>query len=107
LIVVIAILGILAAIAVPRLAGFRDKAIEEGDYTTAAIVGKAASMYIASDPSVKYGDAIEMSDIKDYLEAGADTKYSDATEPTISYTEDDGIQVFKGEGNVLYPRPTE
>jgi type IV pilus assembly protein PilA len=50
LIVVIAILGILAAIAVPRLGTFQDKAKQKADYSTAATIGIAASAYIADNP---------------------------------------------------------
>ncbi|MGI6382262.1 MAG: prepilin-type N-terminal cleavage/methylation domain-containing protein [Tissierellaceae bacterium] len=42
LVIVIAILGILIAIAVPRLAGFRDSAAERADEATAETIEKAA-----------------------------------------------------------------
>lgn len=48
LIVVIAILGILAAIAVPRLSGVRDNAALSADKATAATIAKAAQLYAAS-----------------------------------------------------------
>lgn len=48
LIVVIAIIGILAAIAIPRLGGFRESAALSADNATAAIIGKAAETYAAS-----------------------------------------------------------
>ena len=48
LIVVIAILGILAAIAVPSLGGFQERARQAADKTTAATIGKAAAAYVAS-----------------------------------------------------------
>lgn len=49
LVVVIAILGILAAIAVPRLTGFRDTAGIAADKTTAASIAKAAELHAASN----------------------------------------------------------
>lgn len=45
LIVVIAILGILAAIAVPRLIGFKDEASKAADEATAATIAKAAELH--------------------------------------------------------------
>ena len=47
LIVVIAILGILAAIAIPRLAGFRASSALAADNATAAIIAKSAETYTA------------------------------------------------------------
>lgn len=49
LVVVVAILGILAAIAVPRLGGFRESAAVSADKATAATIAKAAEMYYASE----------------------------------------------------------
>jgi prepilin-type N-terminal cleavage/methylation domain-containing protein len=49
LIVVIAILGILAAIVVPRLGGFQERARESADEQTAAIIAKAAMAQIAAE----------------------------------------------------------
>ncbi|MFY9286563.1 MAG: prepilin-type N-terminal cleavage/methylation domain-containing protein [Tissierellaceae bacterium] len=49
MVIVIAILGILIAIAVPRLAGFRDRAQDSADKATAATIGKAAELYYATE----------------------------------------------------------
>ena len=49
LIVVIAILGILAAIAVPRMAGFTDKARQANDEEYATIVAHSFQTLMASD----------------------------------------------------------
>jgi type IV pilus assembly protein PilA len=51
LIVVIAILGILAAIAVPRLNGFTENARQSADREAAAVVANAAAMYHAMNPA--------------------------------------------------------
>ena len=48
LVVVIAILGILAAIAVPRLSGFRDTATVAADEASAETIAKAANLYVAT-----------------------------------------------------------
>ncbi len=64
LIVVIGILAILTAIAVPRLAGFTDKAKEANDEQLAAIFKKAFLVAIASGdiqvPSESGGTTIEI-----------------------------------------------
>lgn len=49
LIVVIAILGILAAIAIPRLGGFQDSAKVASDVSTANTLSSAAKMIVARD----------------------------------------------------------
>ena len=48
LIVVIAILGILAAIAIPRLGGFSQSAANRADESNKRIIEAAAQMYIAN-----------------------------------------------------------
>lgn len=52
LVIVIAILGILIAIAVPRLAGFRDSAEVKADEASAETIARAANLYVAT-----HGDA--------------------------------------------------
>ena len=54
LVIVIAILGILIAIAVPRFAGFRDRAQDSADKATAATIGKAAELYYATEGAKLY-----------------------------------------------------
>lgn len=49
LIVVIAILGILAAVAVPRLGGFRSQAQTQADAANAKVVQSAAAMWLAEN----------------------------------------------------------
>lgn len=51
LIVVIAILGILAAIAIPRLSGFTDQAKKASDEQMANVVANAAATYYAANNS--------------------------------------------------------
>jgi type IV pilus assembly protein PilA len=52
LIVVIAIIGILAAIAIPRLGGFQESARQRADEQYAAVVANAAIMYLATNETV-------------------------------------------------------
>lgn len=52
LIVVIAILGILAMIAIPRLAGFTESARQASDKEKVAIAANAAAMYLASHEEI-------------------------------------------------------
>ena len=52
LIVVIAILGILAAIAIPRLAGFSDKANKSAVVAEARTILTAYSTLVAEDPDI-------------------------------------------------------
>lgn len=49
LIVVIAILGILAAIAIPRMSGFTDRAEKAADEQFGALVGNSLTMLIATE----------------------------------------------------------
>ena len=49
LIIVIAILGILAAIALPKFSGFTEKAKEAADKATAATISNAVKLYVASE----------------------------------------------------------
>ncbi|MFZ5966244.1 MAG: type II secretion system protein [Bacillota bacterium] len=51
LVVVIAILGILAGIAVPRLGGFQEQARQAADEQLASQIANAAAIYIARNPN--------------------------------------------------------
>ncbi|NBG87532.1 prepilin-type N-terminal cleavage/methylation domain-containing protein [Isachenkonia alkalipeptolytica] len=65
LIVVIAILAILALIALPRLSQFISDAGESADDATAAVIYRAASAYIASNPNL---EALDVSEIQKYVD---------------------------------------
>nr|WP_259473038.1 type II secretion system protein [Clostridium estertheticum] len=60
LIVVIAILGILAAIAIPRLAGFTDKAKTSADTEYGSLIGHSVQTMIASGDIANNGAAITL-----------------------------------------------
>ena len=73
LIVVIAILGILAAIAIPRFAGFTDKAKDSADKQYGALVGNAVVVLMAEGTITGSGTVIL---------AAADGKFVAATSVT-------------------------
>lgn len=69
LIVVIAILGILAAIAVPRLGGFRESAEAVARQANDRIIQGAIHMYIANGGSgSEWGESAGETEWEDYLE---------------------------------------
>lgn len=53
LIVVIAILGILLAIAIPKLGGFKEIAALKADQATAATIANAAELYVTENPTAE------------------------------------------------------
>lgn len=59
LVVVIAILGVLATIAVPKLGGFRARGADAADRATAATIVKAAELYNAT---AKSGEELQEKD---------------------------------------------
>jgi type IV pilus assembly protein PilA len=69
LVIVIAILGILIAIAVPRFADFRDKAADRADNATMKTIAKAAELYVASNDAVKPTDGDPIITIDDLVSA--------------------------------------
>lgn len=72
LIVVIAILGILAAIAIPRLSGFGDSAKKTGIKTEHKMLVSAIQMYRSEqvDPSADLGDSLALTELDNYVEGG-------------------------------------
>jgi len=67
LIVVIAILGILAAIAIPRIGGFRADAQEKAIVANARTLASAYSMYLAGTNNAILTGSIEPSTLSTYL----------------------------------------
>ncbi|MBM7613981.1 competence type IV pilus major pilin ComGC [Alkaliphilus hydrothermalis] len=72
LIVVIAILGILAAIAVPRLGGFRDTAQTQAEATNVKVIESAVAIYHAANGSYPANVAA----LTQYLEADIINQYT-------------------------------
>ncbi|CAH2214674.1 competence type IV pilus major pilin ComGC [Tepidibacter aestuarii] len=68
LIVVLAILGIIAAIAVPKFTKVQDTAKEKADIATAAMIEKAAETYFISETNPSTSITIEQLVTNDYLD---------------------------------------
>lgn len=103
LIVVIAILGILAVMMIPRLGGFQESAREASDEQAASIISNAASMYMAKYPDKT--DAPKVDELvaeklisqTDSTFTGKSKKYKDI-KPAISLDANDGsVIVTMGE----------
>ena len=90
LIVVIAILGILAAIAVPRLGSFREDAETSADVATARTIASAVGMYQAQNGS---DEQPPTTDLSEYLnnadEIGFTVHYLSTALGEIKYIETD------------------
>lgn len=72
LVVVIAILGILAAIAVPRLGGFRDRAEIKADVASARTILSAAQIAAANGVTVVGGSDLATTGLGAYLNSWPD-----------------------------------
>lgn len=82
LVVVIAILGILAAIAIPRLVGFTATANQKTIMSDVKIIETAVAAWVAADTGHDV-TAVTLADLDDnYLDADIVSKYSDATNVT-------------------------
>lgn len=77
LVVVIAILGILVAIAVPRLGGFRDNAQKSADLATARTIASAISMAEAQN-----GVDTDLDDVRNHL-SGVTIDEDNGTDPDV------------------------
>ncbi len=112
LIVVLAVLAIIMAIAVPRFLGVQEDAREDADYSTGAMIAKAAELYYAktettADVSAQdliddnYINGIEFQS-SDFDGADLDTEVTVSTSgSTITVT----IVNDGGTTETLYPRP--
>lgn len=103
LIVVIVILGILAAIVIPRLSGFTTTAKEKADYATAATIGHAASTVLVSSPSAVDADVTIAKLINAKL-LPAGTKTTANSGDSWSVSVDDGDIVVKAGTKQYYPQ---
>lgn len=113
LIVVMAVLAIISAIAVPRFLGVQDQAKLDADYATGAMIAKAAELYYVKEDNVV--SPITASDLitGDYIngvEFKSDT-FSSYTAATvqITFTGTGVVEVDANDGVAaavpLYPRP--
>ncbi|MGB9779468.1 type II secretion system protein [Caldanaerobacter sp.] len=102
LIVVIAILGILAAIAVPRFAGTLSSAKEKADKASAQIIAEAAARYVMDKGSVPTSLDVGTLKSEGYL---AD-EYKPQSKENASFkikfdTTNNKVEVYIDEGSVL------
>lgn len=115
LIVVLAVLGIIAAIAVPRFAGVRDDSKFKADVATAANIGRAAEIaYINGD--ITDGNDDDETDIMSDL-SGNNYLDSDTISPqysnyssfhvTIDTNGKATVKYDDKDGDELYPNPSE
>lgn len=112
LIVVLAVLAIILAIAVPRFIGIQKQARIDSDYSTGALIAKAAELYEAREEA-EPNNAKELID-EDYISAVQfQSKTLEGVKPddvTIEI-EDNGAITVKAivseeEDYVIYPKPT-
>ncbi len=104
LIVVIAILGILAAIAIPRFGGFQETSRKSADEATANVIANAAYAYMAAKnvTTVDFDTLVDSGFLVD-VEA---PQASDAGEGWVVTVNENNVIVTDGE-NQLYPKAVE
>lgn len=111
LIVVIAILGILMLIAVPRFAGFREQSAIKADEATGATIGKAAELYALNNNIVNTDEVdevtVEKLEDEDLIDENtklqSKTYGGEDTVPTIKVK--NGQATVTVNGLKLYPNP--
>jgi type IV pilus assembly protein PilA len=116
LIVVMAVLAVISAIAVPRFLGVQEDAKVEADYSTAAMLGKAAELYLVKDSNLisALNDATSVETLQGLLKTTKIdfvSKDFDGNEGTIEFTEGTNGEVIVEATNVtttvveqMYPR---
>ena len=112
LIVVMAVLAIISAIAVPRFLGVQEKAKEDADYSTGAMIAKAAELYEAKTDNVENSitaDVLVTAGYINGIEFKSDTFLDcEANELTINYGAG-SLTIMAATGETtslqLYPRP--
>lgn len=75
LIIVIAILGILAALAIPSFSGFTDSARKAKDEDFADTVATSALLVYVDNGSVATGNPLTVADYADYIDQGFTLEY--------------------------------
>ncbi len=90
---VIAILGILAAIAIPRLTGFQDTARTRAGTANAKLLTTTYHVIVADDQTAP----TTIQEILDATNAAGNTYIADGTDITVaSYTLTNGIVTYTG-----------
>ena len=107
LIVVIAILGILAAIAIPRFATVREDAQLKANNATAAVVGKATEAYLATLSQTDYATAIAKDNLFEDISAYLDDETNKLTDITVTATSGNVVVVGPGTGTQQGKYPAE
>lgn len=113
LIVVLAVLAIILAIAVPRFIGIQKQARIDSDYSTGALIAKAAELYEARKEEAP-NNAKELIDegYISFVQFQSDTlKDVGPDDVTILFGDDGAITVTAKESEtvdwVIYPKPTD
>jgi type IV pilus assembly protein PilA len=104
LIVVIAILGILAAIAIPRLGGFTDKANKSAVVAEAKTILTAYSTLVAENPNVVLADVskAELEELTGELDGTIDNQVNNKGKISFTYTKG-SITITCTEGQLKEP----
>lgn len=114
LIVVMAVLAIISAIAVPRFLGVQEDAKLDADYATGAMLGKAAELYLVDDDNTTdtlNADGADLETILKTTNVEFVSKEFIGKEGTINFTEEGSGAVKVEAENVssvltqLYPKP--
>jgi len=113
LIVVLAVLAIILAIAVPRFIGIQKQARIDSDYSTGALIAKAAELYEAREEA-EPNNAKELIEKKYISDVQFQSKTLEDVEPdavTIEIKDEEiGVITVKakvgGVDWVIYPKPT-
>ena len=106
LIIVLSIIGILAAIAVPKFGGVLKDAKIKADIASARVIGDATNSLIAKDVITKatYVEASPLGkEITDYLQAEPDVKAVNGGKFLVEIDDNDNVFVTAG-GVKLYPK---
>jgi len=110
LIVVLAVLAIILAIAVPRFIGIQKQARIDSDYSTGALIAKAAELYEAREEA-EPNNAKELIEKKYISDVQFQSKTLEDVEPdavTIEIEDNGAITVTAKVGGfdwVIYPKP--
>ncbi len=106
LVVVIAILGILAAIAIPRFAGTQAKAKKKADVASAQTIVSAAQIAVAEEIAVVGGTDLATTKLTNYLNAWPKCKLVSGGTMTLVKNEDGSFKVTDGTDEI-YPDSAE